>query len=93
MPDQFASCSSVRRAWFSTVQYGVEQPRTCVAIELDPVIFDKQEVLRSIVDPLMAIAAEREEIVRDELLDLKWFVADDRMKAELSSGAGVAFYP
>jgi hypothetical protein len=64
-----------------------------VVIELNPDLFEGQEVLRSIVDPLMALAAETEDIVRDELLAFAWFVADDRMQAELSDGAGVAFHP
>jgi hypothetical protein len=99
---QVRSCSNVRRAWISTVVSGVEEPGSCVVIELDPNVTDEQEVLRSIVVPLMAFAAEigseedlrtSEDVVRDELLDLAWFVADDRMLAELSDGAGIAFHP
>lgn len=99
---QVRSCPGVRKAWISTVVDGVEEPGLCVVIELDPNVTDEQEVLRSIVEPLMAFAAEihseedfrtSEDVVRDELLDLAWFVADDRMLAELSDGAGIAFHP
>jgi hypothetical protein len=89
---QVRSCSSVQRAWISTVQHGVEQPKPCVVIELGPGVSDEQEVVRTIVDPLVAIAAQLvseedagtgtfEEIVRNELLAFAWFVADDRMQA------------
>jgi hypothetical protein len=99
---QVRSCSSVRRAWISTVVDGVEEPGSCVVIELDPNVTDEHGVLRSIVEPLTAFAAEigseedlrtSEDVVRDELLDFAWFVADDRMLAELSDGAGIAFHP
>ena len=99
---QVRGCSSVRRAWITTIEHGVEGPGPCMVIELDPNVMDEQEVLRSIVEPLMAFAAEivseedfrtSEDIVRRELLAFAWFVADDRMQAELSDGAGVAIYP
>jgi hypothetical protein len=99
---QVRSCSSVRRAWISTVQNGVGEPGPCVVIELGPGVADEQEVLLSIVEPLMVFAAEilseeafrtSEDTVRDELLAFAWFVADHRMQAELSDGAGIAFYP
>jgi hypothetical protein len=99
---QVRSCPSVRRAWISAVVDGVEEPGSCVVIELDPNVTHEQEVLRSIVEPLMALAAEihseedlrtSEDVVRDELLDLAWYIADDRMLAELSDGAGIAFHP
>lgn len=88
---QVRGCSSVRRAWISTSQNGVAEPRLCVAIELIPGVSDEQEVLRSIVDPLMRIVTEG--MVRDDLKAFAWVVADDGMQAELSDGAGVAIYP
>jgi hypothetical protein len=72
-----------------------------VLIGLDPGVSDEPQVLRSIVDPLMAIAAGQvseddtrtgDDVVRRELMTFAWLVADDRMQAELSDGAGVAIY-
>jgi hypothetical protein len=98
---QMARCPSVRRAWISTLQYGDAQPQPCVLIGLNPGVSDEAEVLRSIVDPLMVIAAGNvsegdigttDEMVRNELMTFAWLVADDRMQAELSDGAGVPIY-
>jgi hypothetical protein len=99
---QLARCPSVRGAWISTIQESEGEPKLCVAIEVDSTVSNPQEILRSIVDPLMAIAEEigppdgirySKHSLRDVLTGFIYFVTNEGQQAQLSAVAGIAIYP
>jgi hypothetical protein len=99
---QLAKYPSVQRAWISTIQISGEEPKLCVAIEVDSTTSNRRHELQCIVDQLMVIADEisppedvrySEHILREELIAFTYFVANEGQEMQLSAGAGIPIYP